>query len=101
MIDEIRSGSYFRYINDRSLDKSKVGRLFVLFQPAEVLNISPEVDFAYSFVIDLMLLFALILEIIRPKNNSIAEFDYGFTGDKNGKGGIIGIVYSELVAVDL
>lgn len=85
---------------DLSFCKSEMGRLFVLLEPAEVLDVSPKVDSAYSFVIDLVLLFFSILESVRSEHHSIAEFDDGFAGDENGKGCVVGVVYSELMTVD-
>jgi len=68
---------------NKSFNQLEVRRLLVLFQPAEVLNISPKIGLSNSFIIQLVLLSLRILEAIRPKDNFIAKFNDSFTGHKN------------------
>jgi hypothetical protein len=76
-------------------------RLLVLFEPAEVLDVPPEVVLACPLVIQLMLLSLGVLEGVGSEDDLIAELDDGLAGDEDGKSAVVGVVDSQLVAVDL
>lgn len=77
-----------------------MGRFYIVFQPIEILYFTPEVRLICSIEFSFITLFAIVVECVGGKFDTVTVFDNSLTCDKYLEGRIEAIMDPQLMAVD-